>query len=403
MELPWRPRYVGEIYTFRRPRSETLNSHGDFLAEEVSRSFPFTFSGFFSNSAWTNPSKEERVNDNDDQFPPQQSERPRRTLANAHIPPPYDSGDDGDDEHDDDDDGNDENRFVDDIERYCIDFSDYVFNGVDDRIDPLVSDHVSPRLSATRQPSSSLSPVHDGQISLQDATFSAYFQILDARIQSGKRGTSCRHEQSLPVFRTEDENIESNKENRGPKDHNQGNELGDCVMVEGEEEDEEDEMTDSCLNVIDHLDYVMFPTAEVLEFARGGEMEVLEDVDDEEAACRRFLGEEQYDEDNKELGREELENRGRRWFRCGVFSKDQWSKVPHSANEKMQMLSWRNGAQTDLYSITVDTMWNALSRMTLVSQPITSAYRISCFPRENYVDYTQMESSPIVYTLCHHA
>ncbi|KAL6792850.1 hypothetical protein J3E68DRAFT_437769 [Trichoderma sp. SZMC 28012] len=346
MELSWRPRYVGEIYTFRRPRSETLNSPGDFLAEEASRSFPFTFGSFFSNSASTQPSKEEWVKDIGDEFSPLQMERPPRTLANAHMPPPYDSGDDGDDEHDDYDDENDENRFADDIERYCIDFSDYVFNGVVDRIDPLVLDHVSPCLSTTRQSSSSLNPVHDDQISLQDATFPAYFQTLDARIQSGKRGTPCRHEQSQPVFRTEGENIESNKENRGPKDHTQGNELGDCVMVEGEEsEDEEDEMTDSCLNVIDHLDYVMFPTAEVLEFVRGGEMEVLEDIDDEEAVCRKFLGEEQYDEeDNKELGREELENRGRRWFRCGVFSKD-WFKVPHSVNEKMQTLTRRDGAR----------------------------------------------------------
>lgn len=302
-----------------------MNSHGDFLAEEASRSFPFTFSGYFSKSASTKPSKEEWLNEFGDEIFPQQSERPRRTLANAHMVPPYDSGDDGDDEHDDDDDDNYENRFVDDIERYCIDFSDYVFNEVADQIDPSVSNHVSPCLSATRQPSSPLNPVHDGQISLQDATFSAYFQILDARIQSGKRGESCFHEQSHSVFRTEDENIESNTENKRSNDNNQGNELGDCVMVEGEEsEDEEDDMTDSCLNVMDHLDYVMFPTAEVLEFFRGEEMEVLEDVNnEEEAACKRFLGEDQYDEeDNKELGREELENRGRRWFRCGVFSKD---------------------------------------------------------------------------------
>ncbi|KAL7794159.1 hypothetical protein V8C43DRAFT_305193 [Trichoderma afarasin] len=298
-----------------------LGTHGDFLAEEASRSFPFAFGSFFSNPVSTKPSKEEWVKDIGDEFSPLQSERPRRTLANAHMPPPYDSGDDGDDENDDDD-NDDDNGFIDDLEGY-FNFNDYVFSAVANRTDPSVSDHVSPCLSATRQPSSSLNPVHDGQTSLQDATFSAYFQILDARIQSGKRGESCRHEQSQPVFRTEDENIESNKENRGPKDHNQGNELGDCVMVEGEEsEDEEDDMTDSCLNVIDHLDYVMFPTAEVVEFVRGGEMEVLED-DDEESACRRFLGEEQYDEDNnKELGREELENRGRRWFRCGVFSKD---------------------------------------------------------------------------------
>ncbi|KAL6831803.1 hypothetical protein V8C40DRAFT_263095 [Trichoderma camerunense] len=305
MELSWSP------------------SRGDFFAEASSRSFPFTFGGYFSKPASTKPSKEEWVKDIGNEIFPQQSKRPRRTLANAHMPPPYDSGDDGDDEHDDDDDENDENRFAVDIERYCIDFSDYVFNGVVDRIDPLVLDHASPCLSTTRQSSSSLNPVHDGQISLQDATFSAYFQTLNARIQSGKRGESCLHEQSQPVLRTEDENIESNKESRGQKDHNQGNELGDCVMVEGEESEDEDEMTDSCLNVMDHLDYVMFPTAEVLEFVRGGEMEVLEDVDDGEAACRRFLGEEQYDEEeNKELGREELENRGRRWFRCGVFSKD---------------------------------------------------------------------------------
>ncbi|KAL6812166.1 hypothetical protein J3E69DRAFT_359903 [Trichoderma sp. SZMC 28015] len=304
MELSWRP------------------SHGDFFAEEASRSLPFTFGGYFSKFASTNPSKEEWVNEFGDEFSLHQSEMPRRTLANTHRPPPYDSGDDGDDENDDDDDDENDDGFIDEIEGY-FNFNDYVFNTVADRIDPSVSDHVSPCLSATRQPSSSLNPVHDGQTSLQDATFSAYFQILDARIQSGKRGESCFHEQSHSVFRTEDENIESNTENKRSKDSNEGNELGDCVMVEGEEsEDEEDEMTDSCLNVIDHLDYVMFPTAEVLEFVRGGEMEVLEDVDDKDAACRRFLGEEQYDEDNKELGREELENRGRRWFRCGVFSKD---------------------------------------------------------------------------------
>ncbi|OPB46388.1 hypothetical protein A0O28_0065090 [Trichoderma guizhouense] len=303
MELSWRP------------------SHGDFLAEEASRSFPFTFGSFFSKSASTKPSKEEWLNEFGDEIFPQQSERPRRTLANAHMPPSYDSGDDGDDENDDEDN---DDGFIDEIEGY-FNFNDYVFNTVADRIDPSVSDHVSPCLSATRQPSSSLNPVNDGQSSLQDATFSAYFQILDARIQSGKRGETCCHEQSHSVFRTEDEDIESNAENRRSKDHNQGNELGDCVMVEGEEsEDEEDDMTDSCLNVMDHLDYVMFPTAEVLEFFRGGEMEVLEDVNnEEEAACKRFLGEDQYDEeDNKELGREELENRGRRWFRCGVFSKD---------------------------------------------------------------------------------
>lgn len=328
MELSWRPRYVGEIYTFRRPRSESINSNGDSLAEEASRTSPFTFRGFLSKSASTKPSKEEWVKDIGDEFSLHQSEMPRRTLANTHRPPPYDSGDDGDDENDDDDDDDNDDGFIDEIEGY-FNFNDYVFNTVADRIDPSVSDHVSPCLSATRQASSSLNSVHDGQISLQDATFSTYFQILDARVQSGKRGESCFHEQSHSVFRTEDDDIESNNaENRGPKDHNHGNEIGDCVMVEGEEsEDEEDDMTDSCLNVMDHLDYVMFPTSEVLEFVRGGEMEVLEDVDDEEAACRRFLGEEQYDEeqydeDNKELGREELENRGRRWFRCGVFSKD---------------------------------------------------------------------------------
>ncbi|KKP00745.1 hypothetical protein THAR02_07132 [Trichoderma harzianum] len=307
MELSWRP------------------SSGDLLAQATSRSLPFTFGGYFSKFALTKLSKEEWLNEFGDEIFPQQSERPQRTLANTHIPPPYDSSDDGDDEHDDDDDDNDENRFVDDIERSCIEFNNYVFNAVADRFDPSVSDHVSPCMSATRQPSSSLNPVHDGQINPQDATFFAYFQILVARIQSGKRGDSGCHEQSQPVFRTtEDENIESNTENRLSKDYNQGNELGDRIMVEGEEsEDEEDEMTDSCLNVMDHLDYVMFPTAEVLEFVRGGEMEVLEDVGDEEAVSRRFLGEAQYDEeDNKELGREELENRGRRWFRCGVFSKD---------------------------------------------------------------------------------
>ncbi|KAL6695756.1 hypothetical protein J3F84DRAFT_349065 [Trichoderma pleuroticola] len=264
---------------------------------------------------------EEWVNDSDDEFPPQQWERPRRSLANTHIPPSHDSGDDADDEDnkdDDDDDDDDENRFL----EGSFNLGDYVFNAVVDRIDPLMSDHVSPCLSVTRQPSSSLNPVHDGQTSLQDATFSGYFQVLDARIQSGKRGESCSHEQSQPVFRTENENIENNTENRGSKDHNHGNEEGGFSMVEREEEEEE-EMTDSCLNITSHLDYVIFPTADVLEFVRGGEMEVLEDVDAEEAACRRFLGkEQQYDEDNKELGRGQLENRGRRWFRCGVFSKD---------------------------------------------------------------------------------
>ncbi|KAL6797388.1 hypothetical protein GGI42DRAFT_362036 [Trichoderma sp. SZMC 28013] len=302
-------------------------NRGDFLVEAASRRLRFTFGGYFSKFVSTNPSKEEWVNDYGDEFFPQQSKGPCRSLANTHIPPPYDSSNDTDDDDnedgDDDDDDDDENRLADDLEGSFINFSDYVPNAVADRIDPSVSDHASPCLSATRQPSSSLNPAHDGQISLQDATFSAYFQILDARIQGGKRGELCCHQQSQPVFRTGGENIESNAGNRGPKGHNHGNEMGDFAMVEGEDEDEdEDEMTDSCLNLINHLDYVMFPTAEVLEFVRGGEMEVLEAVDDEEVSCRRFLGEEQYDEDNKELGRGQLENRGRRWFRCGVFSKD---------------------------------------------------------------------------------
>ncbi|KAL7957306.1 hypothetical protein V8C34DRAFT_325421 [Trichoderma compactum] len=325
MELSWRTKYVGRIHTFRKPRSESINRRGDLLVEAASRRLRFTFGGYFSKSASTNPIKEQWLNDGGDEFFLQQSKGPCRSLANTHMPPPYDSGDDGGDEGDNDnnDDDDDENRFLDDLEGSFTNVSDYVFNAVADRIDPSVSDHVSPCLSATRQPSSSLNPVHDGQISLQDATFSAYFRILDARIQSGKRGESCCHEQSQPMFRTEDENMESNAGNRGSRGHNHGNELGDCVMVEGEGEDEdEDEITDSCLDPISHLDYVMFPTPKVLEFVRGGEIQVLEGFDDEEASCRRFLGEEQYDEDHKELGREQLENRGRRWFRCGVFSKD---------------------------------------------------------------------------------
>ncbi|KAK4061075.1 uncharacterized protein Triagg1_10502 [Trichoderma aggressivum f. europaeum] len=292
-------------------------NHGNFLMEAASRRLPFTFGGYFSRSASTNPHKEEWMNDSDDEFPPQLSKGSYRSLANTHIPPPYDSSDDGDDEDDDDDDGDDHNesRFINHLEGSFINLSDHVFNAVADRIDPSVSGHVSPCLSAARRPSSSFNMTHDGHISLQDATFPAYFQMLDARIQSGKRGESCRHEQSQPVFRT-DENIESNAENRNSKYHNQGNEQETFAMIEREDEDEdEDGMTDSCLNLTNHLDYVMFPTAEVLEFVRGGEMEVLEDVEDEEASCRRFPGEEQYDEDNKELGRGQLENRGRRWFR----------------------------------------------------------------------------------------
>ncbi|KAL7908283.1 hypothetical protein GGI35DRAFT_57394 [Trichoderma velutinum] len=270
------------------------NNRDNFLAEVASRIPSIGFDGYSSDCAPTNPSNEEWVNDNGDEFSPQQSETPRRSLANTHILPPHGSSDDEDSDEvdDDDDDDDDENLSVEDPEGFFIDFSDYVLNAVADRIDPSVSDNVSPFLSAIRQPSSSLHLVHDDQISLQDATYSAYFQLLDARVQSGKRGESCCHKQAQPMFRTEDENIESNAEKRGSKDHNHGNETGGFVMVEREEDEEEDEMTDSCLNLISHLDYVMFPTAGVLEFVRGGEMEVLEDVDiEEEAVCRRFLGE----------------------------------------------------------------------------------------------------------------
>ncbi|UKZ78507.1 hypothetical protein TrVFT333_006249 [Trichoderma virens FT-333] len=335
MELSWENTYVDPISTFKGTGSDSTNSRGDVVAEVTSRSSLINFDGCSFDSASIKSGKEEWVDDNGSEFSPQQLERPRRSLANTHIPPPDNSIDDDEEDSEEEDRG----FSGDEIEVFLLDFSGYTFEVVTGRNGPLISDNAGPSPLATGESSVQ---AHDDQGGLQDATFSASFRILDAKVQSGKRGELCCHKQAQPKLRAEDENIESNAEKRVPRDDNGGGEPGDFVMVEGEEEETE-EMTDSCLNLISHLDYVMFPTAEVLEFVRGGEMEVLEDTDSEEGTCRRFLSHEYSDEDNKELGMGELENRGRRWYRLSNI--EQLAKVPHFANKTMQILTRRNGAR----------------------------------------------------------
>ncbi|PTB63120.1 hypothetical protein BBK36DRAFT_1144179 [Trichoderma citrinoviride] len=50
----------------------------------------------------------------------------------------------------------------------------------------------------------------------------------------------------------------------------------DFVILSGEEEDDEiQDITESCLEVINHLDYIKFPSVDVVDFLRRGELEVL--------------------------------------------------------------------------------------------------------------------------------
>ncbi|KAL7931900.1 hypothetical protein V8C35DRAFT_329274 [Trichoderma chlorosporum] len=280
--------YVKLTLRFKRQRSDDANSGDNISAEATSRILPITVIGY------SNSSKGELMDDGDE-VPSQEPEQPRRSLANCHMPPPHSSDDEDEDDEDGDGDGN---LSVDDVKVIFVDFSDCVFEACTGLNDSSVSDDAGRNPSADRQPSSSQRLPHETQSGLQDATFSAYFRILNARVQSGKREESCCYEEAQPALREEDENSERSTGNGDSGDETHRCELGDFVIVDREEADEED-MTDSCLNLVSHLDYVMFPTAEVLEFLRGGEMEVLEDVDGEETTCRRFLGEEHYDENNK--------------------------------------------------------------------------------------------------------
>ncbi|KAL7944034.1 hypothetical protein V8C42DRAFT_346396 [Trichoderma barbatum] len=293
MDASW-DSYVDRISTFKGQKSDFTSSLGDFLTEANSQGSPATFDGSSFNLSAARSSVGAGAGDDD--VPPQQLEIPRRSLANTHILPAQGSEDDGDDGDDGDDDDED------DLEVFLIDFADYAIDAIADLSDPL--DQADSSALVTPDSSSSHVQSQDDQTAQQRTKIFSYLQALNARNESGKRGDSCCHKQAQPVVRTEAENIQSNDEKTAPKDGSHKDGLGDFVMVDKGEDEDEEEMTDSCLNLVSHLDYVMFPTPGVLEFVRGGEMEVQEDSDNEEAFCRRFLEENYYDEDNKELGGE---------------------------------------------------------------------------------------------------
>lgn len=256
------------VSAFQEQGSDFTDSRSDLLSEATSQSSSITFDGYSSDATSTSSSIEEWVDgdgddDDDGAFSSQQFKRPLRSLTNAHMPPPHDP--DYDYEGEESVCGDDPN------EVFCIDFGDY---------------------------------------------------SLDAVREGRKRGGSCCHKQSQPLLRTEDENLKNNGENRVQNGGNYGVESVDFVMIDGEEGEDEEELTESCLNLISHLDYVMFPTVEVLEFVCGGEIEVQGlDVENEEASRWPFLKQEYCNENNKEPRGGELENRGRSWFTCGVFTR----------------------------------------------------------------------------------
>lgn len=93
-----------------------------------------------------------------------------------------------------------------------------------------------------------------------------------------------------------------------------GDDSGDFVIIqeEADENDYDEGLTDSCFNLIRHLDYVMFPTVDVLETVHGGEEQVQGiDTKRKQVPDWSFLA---------STHGQELENWGRKWFTCGVDS-----------------------------------------------------------------------------------
>ncbi|KAL7793789.1 hypothetical protein V8C37DRAFT_401649 [Trichoderma ceciliae] len=196
--------------------SSYQNAHGGSLSGAASESSSIFLEGSSSGVLSTSSSmdEDEWLEDGYHALLSQQL-KPLRSLSNAHMPPPHDVGDDFDDEE----------------------------NGGDglDGEDPYLAINFHESISDTITNTSNLPPPvpNDAERSLRD-------------------------------FQSEDKS-------RVQNDGDYGGDPGDYVIIDGEEDEEDEQLTDSCLNLIGHLDYVMFPTVEVLEFVRGGELEV-EDV-----------------------------------------------------------------------------------------------------------------------------
>ncbi|RFU77680.1 hypothetical protein TARUN_4539 [Trichoderma arundinaceum] len=212
------------------------NEQGDVLAVAASGSSSTTLdpsSGAMSTNSSVDD--DEWIDDDYDALS-QQFKKPFRSLANTHMPPPKetDHGRDDDDLDEDDLDIN-------------FDFDEAVFE-----------DMISLPLLAPDECS----------------TPSVNFQIPNTRLLRRKWWELRRSTQAWPPLRTVDESLARNEGNRGQDDGSYIDDPGDYVVVDGEEEDDNEQLTDSCLNLIRHLDDVMSPTVEAPGARRGEELEI---------------------------------------------------------------------------------------------------------------------------------
>jgi hypothetical protein len=164
------------------------------------------------------------------------------TLANTHLPPSQDSEYYYDDESGFDEVDEEEDDFID------IDWDSAILETIADMSDV---------------PLSPVSGEYDASL--------AETQAYNSRSHRGRRWEPYYPRQGRPLLHQE---TERSGENIFQNDSNCGDSLREYAMIDTEDEDEDELSTDSCFNLIEDLDCLMLPTAQVLEiFCREPEVE----------------------------------------------------------------------------------------------------------------------------------